>query len=59
MVHYRNISGSVHLAASDHALGFTPNATIRAQGSTDCCSGSKYRRVDELEQLFTPAIVSA
>jgi hypothetical protein len=49
---YTNIPGSKNFAAGDRALGFMPDATIHTQRSTDSCSGSKYRLVDELEPLF-------
>ena len=46
------------LAAGDLASGFSSPLRVGLSKVPDVAQGGKDRRVDELELLFTPAIVS-
>jgi hypothetical protein len=53
-----NISDSVHPTAGDLALGFSSSFRFGLSNVPDVAQDGKDHRVDELELLFTPAIVS-
>ena len=53
-----NISDPVHPTAGDLVPGFSSLLRFRLSKVPDEAQGGKDRRVDELELLFTPAIVS-
>jgi hypothetical protein len=60
MVHCaENIPDSVHLAAGDPALGFSSSLQFMLCGLQITLKGKKYRTMDELRPLFTPAAVPA
>ena len=55
---HQNISHPVHPTGGDLAPGFSSPLRFGLSKVPDVAQGGKDRRVDELELLFTPAIVS-